>query len=238
MKMVERYVGFYWTLPVYAAGFTPALSDVNEIAERSKTVTYQRKLCHNYVHERQGEMVAEVAFVEHRSDHGTDAIGVRFNEALDVCRSNRAILLVVDFHNAEGIGQWRYHHHLQRCLECLDTIHDDRGEEIAYPPSPIDRVKSVRLEAGEDIVINGELFNPAQHFGRWRDEYYPRLKENLTVQAVQGLVAAVHEVPAGYGRNAKIAWQLNRWGIRSFRGKEWTADNVRKALRDLEILQQ
>ncbi len=49
--MREKYVGFYWTLPIHWKGFTSLSADAEEAATQSRTIRYQRIWIHKWVKE-------------------------------------------------------------------------------------------------------------------------------------------------------------------------------------------
>ena len=61
--MAERFVGFYWTLPVNWAGFRELPVDVAAAAAASQTICYQRERVRRYVADEHGELIDEIAFM-------------------------------------------------------------------------------------------------------------------------------------------------------------------------------
>jgi hypothetical protein len=50
----QRFVGFYWTLPIPAVGFTSLPKDVGAAAAASKTIRYQRERIRRWVADQKG----------------------------------------------------------------------------------------------------------------------------------------------------------------------------------------
>ncbi len=203
------FVGFYWTFPVKWAGFTDLSPDAGEAARQSRTIRYQRELVQRYVRERRGDLVDELVFLEVSPDRGTPHVRDGLARARRHCVEGRATLLWVDFAQSNG---WRPHQHLHHCLYDMG-MRNEALDPIEWP-------------------IDGEPFNPTAHFRDWR-----RLGASSQAQRQEEiramLAAALDRVPAGYGRNGKIAEYLNRSGVRTKTGVLWTADTVGKAIKAL-----
>ena len=73
--MKRLYAGVYWTLPVNWADFRDLpVEDIDAAAAASKTIRYQRECVRRYVRDEGGELAAEIAFMETRTDRATDAV--------------------------------------------------------------------------------------------------------------------------------------------------------------------
>jgi len=204
-----RFVGFYWTFPVKWAGFTDLSSNADEAARQSRTIRYQRELVQRHVRERRGDLVDELVFLEVSPDRGTPHVRDGLARARRHCVEGRATLLWIDFAQSNG---WRPHPHLHHCLYEMG-MRNEALDPIAWP-------------------IDGEPFDPTTHFRDWR-----RVGELSQAQRQQEipkmLAAAMDRVPAGYGRNGRIANYLNQLGLRTKTGVLWTADTVGKAIKAL-----
>jgi len=202
-----QFVGFYWTFPVKWAGFTDLSSDADEAARQSRTIRYQRELVQRHVRERRGELVDELVFLEVSPDRGTPHVRDGLARARRHCVEGQATLLWVNFAQSHG---WRPHPH-----DCLYEM-DMRNE-------PLDPI---------EWPIDGEPFNPTRHFRDWR-----RLGVLGQIQRQEAiprmLAAALDRVPAGRGRNGRIAAYLNLAGVRTMTGVLWTPDTVGKAIKAL-----
>lgn len=202
--MTDRYVGVYWTLPVNWLPFRDLPADVDAAAAASRTIRYQRVRVRRYVDEAGGKLVAEIAFMDTRTDRATEAVR-------DVLRRNQAgltaarpTLLAVRF---DDPGQWRPNPFLDRAAADLGL------DLIGLPPDP--------------LVIDGETFDPARHFAAWR-KCDGAAMAGLRYAAEAALTAVLTEIPAGNGRWAAVAALLNGRDVRTIRGGHWTAENARK----------
>ncbi len=202
--MRRRYVGLYWTLPVNWADFRdlPA-DDIDAAAAASKTIRYQRECVRRHVREEGGELVAEIAFMETRTDRATDAVREVLRRKGPAHQTGITLLAVAFEEN----GGWRPN-------PLMQTAADELG------------LRLIRLSP-DPITIDDEVFDPARHFARWRDQDI-RAMEQLRLAAQDGMQAALAQVPNGAGRWARIATLLNGLGIKTVRGGRWTPENVRK----------
>jgi hypothetical protein len=212
---IERpFAAVYWTYPVPWAGFTDLPKDADAAAERSRTVRYQRDLVRTHVKSERGTLVREFVFLEVSPDHATD-VGYQdvMRDIVALCKSRRVCLCYVDFGQQMG---WRKHDRLKHVL---------RDEKIRTDP-----VWPLR------IMIDGERFDPAMHFRAWRGVDLA-FRERRAATAAEALASIADAVPAGYGRNVRIAERLNAEGVRTHNGIPWTSDNVRAALKKLSEIQ-
>jgi hypothetical protein len=203
-----QYIGFYWTLPVQWAGFTRLSVNIDEATTQSRTIRYQRELAKRHVSANNGSLIDEIAFLEVDSNHGSDYIKEAIRQAEQSCRKYKAKLLWVDFHKRNG---WRRH-----------IIMCDYLRQCKVPNEPL---------WPETLIVGEEHFDPVKHFREWKLLHTMKAEFRRT-QIDFGLGAALESVPAGYGRNRKIAEFLNEKGILTPTGRQWTPDNVIKAVRD------
>lgn len=199
----SRYVGFYWTLPVLWAGFSALPSNVDEAAKKSRTICYQRERVRQWVRDEPGVLIAEEAFLELAPDRGSEHITPELDALLTTCMEQDATLVIVDFSEAYG---WRRHHYLWHHLDESSARH-------------------MRLDPVA-IRIDGENFDPVEHFRTWRriDQTHvgdKELRRALIVEEI-GRLSQLHPT---YGR---LADALNERGLSTLNGRPWTADNIRK----------
>ena len=198
------YVGVYWTLPVNWAGFRNLPPDVDAAAAVSRTIRYQRERVRGWVRGRGGTLLGEIAFMDTRTDRATDAVRDVLRRAAPAYAGKGATLLAVQFHEVQ---HWRRNPFL------YEAAHELGLEVIGLSPDP--------------LTINGQEFDPAQHFAAWRTED-GSVMARLRLDARDGLRAALAEVPDGNGRWQAVAGLLNGRGIQTIQGGTWTAENVRK----------
>jgi hypothetical protein len=204
--MKERFVGFYWTLPVRWAGFTQLASDAKTAAAESTTIRYQRTLIQQYVAENGDELVGEIAALETSPDRATEFMKPEIAKAKSLCQRKSAKLLWVDF----GSCGWRPHHYIQ-----------DAIGEYGLP--------NLALEA-VPVLMQGKWFDPRDHFRTWRDseEEERAHRKDFVLQEFEKALAAEPDTRGRYGR---IAERLNAAGVPTLGGgKEWKVDNVKKVV--------
>jgi hypothetical protein len=190
----QRYVGFYWTLPIPSVGFLQLSDDPDIAAAQSKTIRYQREVIKEWVSEEGGVLIREITFLETQSDRGTDAVEQYVHRAAKICRKIEATLVYVDFRQMCG---WRPHHHLTHAIE---------REQI--PSVPV-------WPSHETILIDGQPFRPASHFKDHRMEHEKEAARRHDI-AIKRLLIEAGEIPPGRGRNAMIADKLNNAGMQTF----------------------
>lgn len=127
----NKFVGFYWTLPMPSLGFRELPASADEAAKKSRTIRYQRDLARAFVRSQQGTMVDEVVFVEIRSDRGTEAVEPYVERALNACRKHHAQLLYIDFTH----GGWRDHQFMQRLIRLRHLTLDSLSLSTGWRPS-------------------------------------------------------------------------------------------------------
>lgn len=123
-----------------------------------------------------------------------------------------ATLLAVQFHEDHG---WRRNPFLHQAAAELGL------QVIGLSPDP--------------LTIDGQAFDPARHFARWRKADGAAMTR-LRLHAHEGLRAALAEMPAGDGRWLAIAKLLNERGVRTVQGGNWSAENVRKLATRLNLV--
>jgi hypothetical protein len=209
----QKYVGFYWTLPIPSVGFLKLSDDADVAAKQSKTIKYQREVIKEWVAEEGGILIKEITFLETQSDRGTDAVEHYIKRAAKMCRENDATLVYVDFGPMCG---WRRHQYLTHAIE-----------QENVPSEPV-------WPSHETILIDGKPFHPARHFKDHRLQHEKEAARRHEV-AIKYLLKEATDIPPGRGRNALIAARLNDEGIETFQGgRSWTADNVKKVLQRLK----
>lgn len=209
--MAGRYVGFYWTFPVPWIGFESLGKDVEEAARKSLTIRYQRDLANRWVKDQGGVMIREGAALELRPDRGTEEILPAVGKALEFARTHEAQLLLTDFRE---LGNWRRHGPLREAVEEATAQDPERVQWIAPDPVPMADMK-------------GGVFEPRRHFRRWREleaehagskpEHRAAILAHLEGRAEESLVEQAKALEAA--------------GLKTFTGRKWDADNLRKFLK-------
>lgn len=189
------------------AGFARLPSDVNEAAAISRTIRFQRDLIRSYAKRNGLELVHEATFLEIDPDRGSDLVRAALDQAAAECRQHAALLLFVDFSTVQG---WRSHEPMTEWL---------REAEVDALP----------IEAAA-IKIDGAIFDPHEHFSDWRTRQ--REWSDGKPERAARARAAIAELVGQKMKNPQIAQHLNDTGVRSLSGKPWTADGVRKFLRN------
>jgi hypothetical protein len=204
--MGKRAVGFYWTLTVPWAGFTALPDKIEDVAKVSRTIRYQMELIRSYASENKLTLIREEAFLEVEPDRGTQYVLGILKKLETYCREHDAILLYVDFSEAQG---WRSHAPMAAWSRRAGI------EAVGILP--------------EAKHIYGKLFDPQKHFSEWRerqDDWSARKDERVSA-ALQRARALRSDKMTYDG----IARSLDHEGLRSATGKNWSADSVRKLLR-------
>ncbi|TKA95236.1 hypothetical protein FAZ78_17935 [Cereibacter changlensis] len=196
-----RYSGFYWTLPVFWAGFRKLDPDAAVAASQSRTIRYQRELIKQWIRRAGGTLVRETVAMEAAPDRASGAILVDLEKALTHAMKDQARLVLVDFAEAQG---WRRHGPLWQRLAEEDV-------EV-LSPAP--------------LVIDNEAFDPRDHFRAWREIEVAHVRSKPEHRTL--ILAAVSEM-ADLSVAAR-AEALNGAGLRSFTGRLWSEDNLRKFL--------
>lgn len=203
---MERFFGFYWTLPVPWAGFTELPKDVDAAADRSRTIRYQRDMVRRWVDDVPGVLVAEEVFLELSPDRGSEQILPTIERLLSRCRRDDAQLVLVDFSEAFG---WRRH-------EPLWTRLSSEGERVQWLMP-------------DEAWLDGKRFDPIEHFRTWRkiEQAHVLSKPERRTD----IARAIETREAANPTHAALAEALNADGIRTSTGRRWTADNLRKFLK-------
>jgi hypothetical protein len=204
--MQQTVVGFYWTRPVNWAGFRTLPRDAGAAAEASRIIRYQMERARGWVDREGLRLSDEVVFMDTRTDRATDGCKDALLEARRKCPDRKPLLLYVAF---DEVSLWRHNPHIKEAAAGMGF------EAVPLSPDP--------------IMIQGHLFDPIEHFRRWRrlDEIS---KAEIRQTAAIELERAEAAFPHGDGRYGQIADTLNREGVRTVRGIPWTDESVRKAL--------
>lgn len=208
IDLKRKAVVFYWTLPVPWAGFDALPEDIEQAANASRTIAFQRALIHRFAAEEGYEIVHESAFLEVEPDRGSEFIAGALEKAAAKCREHGAVLLFVDFSGAQG---WRSHAPMLKWL---------REAEIEALP----------IEATE-VDMSGQAFDPHEHFAEWRSRQRDWSAEKID-RRTKALARAVDLQQEELSHTA-IATRLNEEGVRSLSGKPWTGEGVRKFLKGI-----
>jgi hypothetical protein len=204
---MQKFIGFYWTLPVPWAGFTDLPREVDAAAKASKTIRYQRERVRQWAKAENGTLIHEEVYMELLPDRGSEQIVPAIDKLLARCRDENATLLLVDFSQA---FRWRPHGKLYDRL---------RDESLAITLEP------------EPVEVDGALFDPVGHFRSWRD-----LQDTFIAEKADRKAAVAAAIQNSGPENSTLASQaaaLNRQGIKTPTGKRWTEDNLRKFLKAL-----
>ena len=205
MVGMQKFIGFYWTLPVPWAGFNELPKDLDAAADASKTNRYQRERVRKWAKAQKGTLIHEEVFMELLPDRGSEQIAPAIDKLLSRCRDEAATLLLVDFSQAFG---WRRHGTL------YDKLRDERLA-IALEPEPVE--------------VDGAPFDPVGHFRSWRDLQDAFIAEKPDRKAA--ITTAIQNSGTQDTTLAKQAAALNRQGMKTPTGKRWTEDNLRKFLK-------
>ena len=202
--MGQPYVGIYWTLPVNWAGFRDLPPNADAAAAASQTIRYQRERVRRYIQVNGGRLIAEIPFMDTRTDRATEAVRDVLQRHAPAFLAAKPALLTVRF---EETGHWRPNPFVHSAASELGL------ELIGLPPEP--------------LLIDGKIFDPACHFATWRKRDATAMAR-LRLNADDALSMALAATPPGEGRWQGIADALNARDVRTIRGGAWTAENVRK----------
>lgn len=216
----DRFIGFYWTLPVPTHGFRHLPGNAEEAAKRSRTIPYQRDIVRRWVEEENGiiENGDEVVFLELDPDHGTEHIVPEVRKLLDRCRKEGKQILVVALWDMEDMG-WRRHHRLIQLLESAEREAEGGPPRcIVLPPDRVQDRKAI-----DAMITNFEYWRGIR---RSFTEGKPA-HESLVQQTVEDL----KEKGGGRASSEVLARALNAQGLSTPNGRPWTAANLRQFLR-------
>jgi len=227
--MREKFVGFYWTLPVQMAGFTHLPSDAEKAAKKSRTIRYQRERVRQWLKEnKQDDPIREFTFLEVQDDRGSDHIKAALEKAAQYCVQEGATLLLVGFGMEQSRFRARRHIGIKAFLMEWDRREPARSSPDSRP------FRYISLPA-TPVEIDGNLFDPAEYFQR-RRAFNRKWAMRLRFRAVSGLRAAMAETRPGPGFPERVAAILNEKGIKTSNGKQWTTDNVERAVEGLKAV--
>ncbi len=204
--MVQRAIGFYWTLPVPWAGFAALPTNPDAAAKVSQTIRYQREAIQRYAKQNGHELIEESAFLEINPDRVSDQMRKTFSGLRKRLLVEGALLLVVDFADVHG---WRRNTHLEWLARDADV------EVVIVPPDP--------------IMLDGKYFNPAKHFSEWREKQHAWLAGKSG--RIEAAISRARELRVKGQSLPAAADQLNAEDLRSATGKPWTGDSLRKAIK-------
>jgi hypothetical protein len=148
-------------------------------------------------------LIREEAFLEVEPDRGTPYVVGVLKKLESFCREHRAILLYVDFSQAQG---WRSH------APMTDWSKRAGIETAAIWP--------------EEVIIDGQSFDPNRHFHDWRERQHQWSDGKAERLALA--MSRIEILRAQKLSYEKIATMLNEEHLRSKTGKPWTGEMVRK----------
>lgn len=205
--MRGKIIGFYWTLPVPRVGFTCLPRDVDAAAKASKTIRYQRELTHRWARDNVCDVILEDVFIELQPDRGSDMIVEPLDRLSKQAEQEAATIVYVDFSHLQG---WRSHHLMRSWIRGVD------GDRIiGLPPAP--------------LPIDGEWFDPQEHFGKWRGENEKWLASKVgRIETIRHKIEGMRRRAGSKASYPAIADFLNSDGVVTTTGKQWSAESVRK----------
>lgn len=200
----KRFVAFYWTRPVFWAGFRHGFAGIADAYEKSATIRYQIARLAKYNTEQGGKIFDEFAFMEISSHTASKEFADEFNTTV-VAAAHRhsAQILFVNFKETDG---WRAH-------QFLDPILADEELCMPVPPDPVE--------------VCGELFDPARHFAMWRARSESEGAKRREL-ALQELAVAYEHYRHSRGKWDLIRDHLNERKLLSFGGRAWSSANAEK----------
>lgn len=204
--MPRPAIGFYWTRPVPYVGFTSLPDDAERAAKKSKTIRYQRALIHRYAKDNGYSLIEERVFMEIEPDRVTEQMGAELDALRPRLEKERATLLALEFGQGHGERKnWR-----------LKNMAESAGANVVLVPA-------------DPIMLDGKVFDPHAHFSNWKS----RQKKWTTDKAarIAAALARAWELKEEGHSLPIVADRLNREGLRTANGKDWTADNLSKALK-------
>lgn len=201
----NKAIGFYWTLPVPWAGFTHLPGDVDEAANSSRTIRYQRDLTRKHAKDEGYDLVREVVFLEIQFDRSSEYVQAPLNKIAPYVREKGATLLFVDF---SYVQNWRSNTFIDKWAEGASV----RVEQV-YP---------------DTILIDDEMFDPFVHFSAWRDEQ--RRWQAGKHDRIRIAKCRAEALKRDGFTSQQIADRLNEDGIRTGTGIPWTRENVMKLM--------
>lgn len=202
--MSKRFVAFYWTRPVFWAGFNRGFDDVADAYERSATIRYQIARIAQFNALENGRIFDEFALMENSPHTATREFAAEFEKnVVSSARSHKAKILFVNFKEVDG---WRSHQFLDPILA---------NEELCIPVSP------------ETIRIGRKHFNPARHFAMWRARSQSEGGRRREF-ACRELILAYKLYGSRSGKWDLIKDHMNDRKLRSFSGRIWSSANAEK----------
>lgn len=203
-------VGFCWTFPVPEQGFIKLSPRINQAAKQSLTIRYQYEVIRRHAEKEGYRLIRVVPFLEVEPDHGTRYIVGELKKVWRTCKDKDAILLLVDL--SEASGGWRGHTHLR-----------------AWAKGRTSKEK-VEWISPDQIVIDGQFFDPGTHFRAWRKRREEWIADKAK-RAKKVLRRALPLCKEEYSYS-KIADILNDEDLSTPQGKKWTKSNLAKFLKD------
>lgn len=196
----KRFVAFYWTRPVFWAGFRHGFKSITDAYEKSATIRYQVARLEKYKSDVSGQIFDRFAFMEISSHTASKEFADEFKTTV-VAAAHRhsAQILFVNFKETDG---WRAH-------QFLDQILADEELCMPVPPCPV-----------------GD-FDPARHFAMWRARSESEGAKRREL-ALQELAVAYEHYRHSRGKWVLIRDHLNERKFLSFGGRVWSAANAEK----------
>jgi hypothetical protein len=208
--MINKAIGFYWTLPVTWLPIEPIdWKDIKQAATFSKTIAMQQRAIHRWARENDYELIHEEAYLEfqpdrvlfdperHQATSKEDLMKLyRRAEEADAC------ILYVDFSREIG---WRHHVLLDR----LAGLYQHRFRDVA--------------------LCYEDLRDFRSHFEKWRRDHKNWLQSKP--QRIATALSQARALQADGKVLADIALRLNDQEVFSATGKPWTAESLRKFLK-------
>lgn len=198
---MENLIAFYWTLPINFIGFRPKWKTLEQACTKSKTIRYQWHAVRRYLQmNSDSHLIKEFWTVDNSPDRATYVILEELKKARVACEAHSANLIYVDF----SIAGWRLNK-----LNLLEAFGGLENRMVPLPPEP--------------IFIGGQKLDIISHFRKRREE-----ADRLTSEKRETIYREVRELVRLGMSHASIADSLNIKSIKTFSGRPWTRDNVKK----------
>ncbi|WP_170392120.1 hypothetical protein [Ruegeria arenilitoris] len=203
---MEKAVGFYWTLPVTWAHFVDLPSDVEEAAEVSRTIRYQKEMIRRYAKTHGYDLIREEIFMEIEPDRGSASIQDTLNAMEVECLEREATVLIVDF---SRVKNWRRHGYMTDWFERTELTIEK------LDPDP--------------LITADWSFDPHKHFSEWRRRQLEWMHSKPKREAAA--LARARQLKSSDVSYAALAEALNAEHTPSPSGKRWSESNVRLFLK-------
>ena len=231
----DKWIALYWTLSVPWArnrdrpdGHITLSEDADIAAQQSKTIQYQQALVRRDIKIAKRQLIGEVPYIDRDAFRPSDRIKGVLNRIAERCRAEGAGFVYVRF---GGPYRVRYYAELENWVKFTAKR---SGIKYHFVEAEGHDNNSESGQDGHETYQPKQhysgLIDPFAHFRAWKAAGQER--KDGSEQQIGKIIELVAELRSRGETFSQVATQLNSREIYSTTGRLWTAEGLRKFVKN------